>query len=119
MQNEVKTSTPTTDQELSSVASKTTMSSAIDPNSNVAMISISNTAEQKELNKANKGIKKLNNLFAKLTSVQKEIGTFVLLPTIFVLVYSAFVWSPMYISETKFAVRSGTEQSYGDRKSVV
>ncbi len=113
MQNEVKTSTPTTDQELSSVASKTTMSSAIDPNSNVAMISISNTAEQKELNKANKGIKKLNNLFAKLTSVQKEIGTFVLLPTIFVLVYSAFVWSPMYISETKFAVRSGTEQSYG------
>ena len=45
--------------------------------------------------------------------LQKELGLFVLLPTILVFIYTCFIWSPMYISETKFAVRSGTEQSFG------
>ncbi|MBM6705056.1 hypothetical protein H6A60_11325, partial [Sutterella massiliensis] len=51
--------------------------------------------------------------WAKATPVQRELVLFVLLPTLLVFVYTAFLWSPMYVSETKFAVRSGTEQSYG------
>ena len=47
------------------------------------------------------------------TPLQRELGLFVLLPTLLVFIYTALIWSPMYVSETKFAVRSGTEQSYG------
>lgn len=56
---------------------------------------------------------KATNWWAKATPIQRELALFVLLPTLLVFVYTAFLWSPMYVSETKFAVRSGTEQSYG------
>ena len=52
-------------------------------------------------------------LWKAASPLQKELGFFVLLPTILVFIYTCFIWSPMYISETKFAVRSGTEQSFG------
>lgn len=49
----------------------------------------------------------------QLSGIQKEILAFVCLPTILVFLYCALYASPMYISETKFAVRSGTEQPTG------
>lgn len=55
----------------------------------------------------------IEKIFSKTTPIQREIGFFVLLPTLLVFIYTAFIWSPMYVSETKFAVRSGTEQAYG------
>lgn len=59
--------------------------------------------------------KKVNvcNWWRKASPLQRELCIFVLLPTLLVFFYTAFFWSPMYESETKFAVRSGTEQSYG------
>lgn len=56
---------------------------------------------------------KVNTFWKKTTPLQRELGLFVLLPTLLVFIYTALIWSPMYVSETKFAVRSGTEQSYG------
>lgn len=48
-----------------------------------------------------------------LSPVKRDLCVFVLLPTLAVCVYSGFIASPMYVSETKFAVRSGTEQPLG------
>lgn len=48
-----------------------------------------------------------------MSPLKKELGLFVVLPTLAVFLYSAFVASPMYVSEAKFAVRSGTEQPLG------
>ena len=56
---------------------------------------------------------KTRSWWSKSTPLQRELGLFVLLPTLLVFIYTALIWSPMYVSETKFAVRSGTEQSYG------
>ena len=53
------------------------------------------------------------NWWKKASPLQRELCIFVLIPTLLVFFYTAFLWSPMYESETKFAVRSGTEQSYG------
>ncbi len=50
---------------------------------------------------------------ASLNTFERETGLFVLLPTLLVFVYSAFLATPMYISETKFAVNSGMEQTAG------
>ncbi|WP_337744560.1 hypothetical protein [Duodenibacillus massiliensis] len=48
-----------------------------------------------------------------LSPVKRDLTAFVLLPTLAVCVYCGFFASPMYVSETKFAVRSGTEQPLG------
>lgn len=48
-----------------------------------------------------------------MSPLKKQLGLFVVLPTLAVFLYSAFVASPMYVSEAKFAVRSGTEQPLG------
>lgn len=63
--------------------------------------------------KTNVAVEKTRSWWSKSTPLQREIGLFVLLPTLLVFIYTALIWSPMYVSETKFAVRSGTEQSYG------
>lgn len=44
---------------------------------------------------------------------EKEAIACILVPTALVAVYCAFIASPMYVSETKFAVRSGVEQPVG------
>ena len=44
---------------------------------------------------------------------QKRLSLFVLLPTLIVFLYLVLFASPMYVSETKFAVRSATEQAAG------
>lgn len=48
--------------------------------------------------------------WGKRSSFEKEVISFVVVPTIAVLGYVSLWSSPMYISETQFAVRSGTEQ---------
>ena len=52
----------------------------------------------------------MKSRWQNLSGIQKELLLFVCLPTILVFLYCALYASPMYISETKFAVRSGTEQ---------
>lgn len=47
------------------------------------------------------------------STFEKEVGFFVLLPTLLTFGYCAFVASPMYVSETKFAVRNAVEQPMG------
>ncbi len=51
--------------------------------------------------------------WARSSTFEKEVGLFVLLPTLLTFGYCAFVASPMYVSETKFAVRSAVEQPMG------
>ena len=51
--------------------------------------------------------------WARRSTFEKEVGLFVLLPTLLTFGYCALVASPMYVSETKFAVRSALEQSMG------
>lgn len=51
--------------------------------------------------------------WARRSTFEKEVGLFVLLPTLLTFGYCAFVASPMYVSETKFAVRSAVEQPMG------
>lgn len=63
--------------------------------------------------RADSGMVSLLEKWRHLSPVEKEIGLFVLLPTLAVFLYSGFIASPMYISETKFAVRSGMEQPLG------
>lgn len=51
--------------------------------------------------------------WARRSTFEKEVGFFVLLPTLLTFGYCAFVASPMYVSETKFAVRNAVEQPMG------
>ena len=51
--------------------------------------------------------------WARRSTFEKEVGLLVLLPTLLTFGYCAFVASPMYVSETKFAVRSAVEQPMG------
>lgn len=51
--------------------------------------------------------------WARRSTFEKEVGLFVLLPTLLTFGYCAFVASPMYVSETKFAVRNAVEQPMG------
>lgn len=53
------------------------------------------------------------NWWAQRSTFEKEVSVFVLLPTLLTFGYCAFVASPMYVSETKFAVRSAVEQPMG------
>lgn len=53
---------------------------------------------------------KLKGWWCQRSSFEKEVISFVMVPTIAVLMYVGLWSSPMYISETQFAVRSGTEQ---------
>lgn len=51
--------------------------------------------------------------WSRRSTFEKEVGLFVLLPTLLTFGYCAFVASPMYVSETKFAVRNAVEQPMG------
>lgn len=53
---------------------------------------------------------KVKEWWGKRSSFEKEVISFVVVPTISVFGYVSLWYSPMYISETQFAVRSGTEQ---------
>lgn len=53
---------------------------------------------------------KVKEWWGKRSSFEKEVIGFVVVPTISVFGYVSLWYSPMYISETQFAVRSGTEQ---------
>ena len=53
---------------------------------------------------------KIKESWGKRSSFEKEVISFVVVPTIAVFGYVSLWSSPMYISETQFAVRSGTEQ---------
>lgn len=53
---------------------------------------------------------KIKEWWGKRSSFEKEVISFVVVPTIAVCGYVSLWSSPMYISETQFAVRSGTEQ---------
>lgn len=53
---------------------------------------------------------KIKEWWGKRSSFEKEVISFVVVPTIAVFGYVSLWSSPMYISETQFAVRSGTEQ---------
>lgn len=54
-----------------------------------------------------------DNWWSRRSTFEKEVGLFVLLPTLLTFGYCAFVASPMYVSETKFAVRNAVEQPMG------
>lgn len=56
---------------------------------------------------------KRGNWLVRRSTFEKEVGLFVLLPTLLTFGYCAFVASPMYVSETKFAVRNAVEQPMG------
>lgn len=51
--------------------------------------------------------------WARRSTFEKEVGFFVFLPTLLTFGYCALVASPMYVSETKFAVRNAVEQPMG------
>ena len=53
---------------------------------------------------------KVKEWWRKRSTFEKEVISFVAVPTIAVFGYVSLWSSPMYISETQFAVRSGTEQ---------
>ena len=53
------------------------------------------------------------NWFARRSTFEKEVSFFVLFPTLLTFGYCTFMASPMYVSETKFAVCSAVEQSVG------
>lgn len=53
---------------------------------------------------------RLKGWWAKRSTFEKEVIGFVVAPTLAVFGYVSLWSSPMYISETQFAVRSGTEQ---------
>lgn len=53
---------------------------------------------------------RIKDWWGKRSSFEKEVISFVVVPTIAVFGYVSLWSSPMYISETQFAVRSGTEQ---------
>lgn len=53
------------------------------------------------------------NWWTRRSAFEKEVSLFVLLPTLLTFGYCAFVASPMYVSETKFAVRNAVEQPMG------
>lgn len=57
--------------------------------------------------------KKDKSWWQRRSAFEKELGIFVLLPTMLTFGYCAFVASPMYESQTKFAVRSSIEQPIG------
>lgn len=54
--------------------------------------------------------KRIKEWWEKRSFFEKEVISFVVVPTIAVFGYVSLWSSPMYISETQFAVRSGTEQ---------
>lgn len=75
-------------------------------------------APKKEVPVATKELtnQKASSFFEKwksLSPVKKELGLFVILPTLLVGLYCGLIASPMYVSEAKFAVRSTTEQPQG------
>lgn len=51
--------------------------------------------------------------WSRRSRFEKEVSLFVLLPTLLTFGYCALVASPMYVSETRFAVRNAVEQSVG------
>lgn len=53
---------------------------------------------------------RIKDWWGSRSSFEKEVISFVVVPTIAVFGYVSLWSSPMYISETQFAVRSGTEQ---------
>lgn len=53
---------------------------------------------------------KVKEWWGKRSTFEKEVIGFVVVPTVAVFGYVSLWSSPMYISETQFAVRSGTEQ---------
>lgn len=55
---------------------------------------------------------KLKGWWSQRSTFEKEVIGFVIAPTVAVMGYAALWASPMYISETQFAVRSGSEQSF-------
>lgn len=57
--------------------------------------------------------KKGKTWWQRRTAFEREVSIFVLLPTMLTFGYCAFVASPMYESQTKFAVRSSIEQPIG------
>lgn len=86
--------TPTSSTTAEPVASKTQLS--VIPQTQSEVISLSR-----------------GNWWSRRSTFEKEVGLFVLLPTLLTFGYCAFVASPMYVSETKFAVRNAVEQSVG------
>ena len=57
-----------------------------------------------------KDIKGSTRLLTKLSPLKKQLMLFVALPTALSFLYFAFIESPMYVSETQFAVRSSDDQ---------
>lgn len=86
--------TPTSSTTAEPVASKTQLS--VIPQTQSEVISLSR-----------------GNWWSRRSTFEKEVGLFVLLPTLLTFGYCAFVASPMYVSETKFAVRNAIEQPVG------
>lgn len=53
---------------------------------------------------------RVKHWWSERNTFEKEVMGFVVAPTVAVFLYASLIASPMYISETQFAVRSGTEQ---------
>ena len=53
---------------------------------------------------------KVKQYWGKLTGIQKELVTFVAAPTAVAFLYFALWASPMYVSETQFAIRAASDQ---------
>ncbi len=70
-----------------------------------------NAAEPNSPSSDIRGAAALSQWWRRRSGFQKEALVFVALPTVLAFGYFALAASPMYESETKFAVRSGTETS--------
>lgn len=106
MPNENKTEVPT--QEVKA-ATPGAADASVNQNPNETAVS----ENDKQLPRQKGASNSLAEKWSGMSPLKKELGLFVVLPTLAVFLYSAFVASPMYVSEAKFAVRSGTEQPLG------
>ena len=68
---------------------------------------------------ASKACQGMNKGWSKLSRIQKELMGFVVVPTLIVFLYLLLWASPMYISETKFAVQTTQENMGMDITSQV
>ena len=83
--------------------------SAATPGATPSKAQVTTTAQEQTAGNSSGGV----GWWARRSTFEKEVGLFVLLPTLLTFGYCAFVASPMYVSETKFAVRSAVEQPMG------
>ena len=113
----VQPTTPAAVQKQPPVQIAQAQSSETLPSSTPAGVVMSQSAAtEKESQASSSGlefVERIKGWWAKRSKFEKEVIGFVVAPTVAVCGYVGLWASPMYISETQFAVRSGTEQPMG------